>query len=170
MLETMVAAGTRFPGYQLLVAGVSNLDPQLYEPYSRLPGVKVIFDSTYDILHLADAALVTSGTATLETALLNVPEVVCYRTSAASYALAKRLIKVPYISLVNLIAGKEIVRELIQHGFNAVAVSEALQEILPGGSRREQMLAEYAELRTLVGPAGASEKAGSRMVERISGS
>jgi lipid-A-disaccharide synthase len=165
MLETMLSVRGHFPGYQFVIAGVNNLDRQLYTPYQDLPGVRVIFDSTYDILHIAEAALVTSGTATLETALLNVPEVVCYRTSGLSYWIAKRLIRVRYISLVNLIADREVVRELIQGDFNTETLVEELGRILKGGAGREKMLSDYEELRQLVGPAGASEKTGTRMVE-----
>lgn len=164
MLDTMVSVSAHYPGCQFVIAGVSNLPGELYEPYLETPGVKVIFDRTYDILHIAEAALVASGTATLETALLNIPEVVCYRTSRVSYLIARALIKVKYISLVNLIAGKEIVRELIQDDFNTAALSDELGKILPGGEKRERMLSDYRTLMEKVGPEGASEKAGSRMV------
>lgn len=169
MLKTMVSVHGYFPEYQFVIAGVGNLDRSLYEPYEKLPGVKVIFDSTYDILHLAEAALVTSGTATLETALLNVPEVVVYRTSTVSYRIARMLIKVRYISLVNLIADKEIVRELIQDDFNTLSLVNELKKIVKGGAERKRMLSDYEALRAKVGPAGASVKAGSRMVEWTSG-
>ncbi len=169
MLKTMVSAHAYFPEHQFVIAGVGNLDRALYEPYEKLPGVRVIFDRTYDILHLAEAALVTSGTATLETALLNVPEVVVYRTSAISYRIARMLIKVRYISLVNLIADKEIVRELIQDDFNTMSLVNELKKIVKGGAERPRMLSDYEALRTKVGPAGASVKAGGRMVEWTSG-
>src|SRR5690606_37469216 len=94
-------------------------------------------------------------------------EVVCYRTSAISYQIAKWLIRVPYISLVNLIAGREVVRELIQHDFNALTLADELRKILPDGERREKIMADYTELAERVGPAGASEKAGSQMVAQL---
>ncbi len=169
MLKTMVSVHVYFPGYQFVIAGVSNLDRSLYEPYEKLSGVKVIFDRTYDILHLAEAALVTSGTATLETALLNVPEVVVYRTSTVSYQIARMLVKVRYISLVNLIADKEIVRELIQDDFNVISLVNELKKITKGGAGRSRMLSDYDALRTKVGPEGASVKTGSRIVEWTTG-
>jgi lipid-A-disaccharide synthase len=169
MLKTMVSAHVYFPEYRFVIAGVSNLDRRLYEPYEKLSGVKVIFDRTYDILHLAEAALVTSGTATLETALLNVPEVVVYRTSTISYRIARMLIKVRYISLVNLIADREIVRELIQDDFNVMSLVNELKKITKGGAGRSRMLSDYEALRGKVGQEGASVKAGSRMVEWTAG-
>lgn len=167
MLETMLSVRHSFPTYQFVVAGVSNLDPALYKPYEALPGVRIVFDKTYDLLHLAEAAIVTSGTATLETALFQVPEVVIYRTSAVSYWIARRLIKVRYISLVNLIADREIVKELIQEDFHAERLTGELAMILPDSEGRERMLADYQMLARLVGGAGASEKAGRKMVEWV---
>ncbi|MFA7472935.1 MAG: lipid-A-disaccharide synthase [Spirosomataceae bacterium] len=167
MLATMVAVRDQFPDYEWVIAAVSSLDPELYRPYHNLPGVKIVFDRTYDLLNVASAALVTSGTATLETALFKVPEIVCYRTSNLSYQIAKRVIRVPYISLVNLIAGREMVRELIQGEFNTVNLVDELRRILPGGTKHQQLLADYEELASLVGPPGASEKAGSRMVAEV---
>lgn len=167
MLTTMLSIRSEFQDYQFLIAGVDNLDPSLYSQFEALPDTKVIYGKTYDILHQATAAVVTSGTATLETALLNVPEVVVYRTSAVSYWIAKQLIKVRFISLVNLIADREIVRELIQGDFNTARLAKELRGILPGGEERTKMLADYEELSQLVGGAGASEKAGSSMVDWV---
>ncbi|GAA4444327.1 lipid-A-disaccharide synthase [Ravibacter arvi] len=167
MLKTMVAVQADFPEHQFVIAAVNSLDKQLYEPFANLPGITIVFDQAYDVLHVAEAALVTSGTATLETALLKVPEVVCYRTSGISYWVAKRLIKVKFISLANLIAGREIVRELIQHELTPQKVSDELRRILPGGPERKRLLEDYEELAGLVGPAGASRKAGSSMVNWV---
>src|SRR5690554_2951029 len=117
MMDLMVEIAPRYQHAQFVIAGVSNLDPTVYQD-AESAGIKVVFDQTYDLLHHANAAVVTSGTATLETALFGVPQVVVYKTSSISYHIAKRLIKVPYISLVNLIAGKEVVKELIQEDYS----------------------------------------------------
>jgi hypothetical protein len=103
-----------FPDYQFVVAGVSTFSPEFYAQFTQGTNIKILYEQTYDLLSHAEAALVTSGTATLETALFNVPQIVCYKTSAISYAIGKMVIKVKYISLVNLIADKEVVKELIQ--------------------------------------------------------
>jgi lipid-A-disaccharide synthase len=164
MLEGMLSIKSAFPEYEFVVAGVSSLPAFLYEEYLRLPGVSIVYEAAYDLLHVAEAALVASGTATLETALLGVPEVVCYRTSSISYHIARRLIRVPYISLVNLIMEKEAVRELIQHDFHPLRLTEELRQILPGGNRRGEVVQDYEELKQRVGKAGASERAGEAMV------
>lgn len=165
MLDTMLSIRAHFREYQFVIAGVRDLPAALYEKYTALPDVHVVYESTYDLLSVAEAALVTSGTATLETALLNVPEVVCYRTSAISYFVAKSLIKVPYISLVNLISEKEVVKELIQDELNTHRLTEELRAIVKGGNRRESQLADYTRLHRLVGEPGASHRAGSLMVD-----
>ena len=116
---------------------------------------------------MAEAALVTSGTAPLETALLNIPEVVCYKTSAISYAVAKRLIKVPFISLVNLIMEKEVIRELIQDELNEQELVMELKSILKKGSKRAIQLNDYKKLQSLVGGPGASERTGGLMVNYL---
>ncbi|WP_247234587.1 lipid-A-disaccharide synthase [Telluribacter sp. SYSU D00476] len=167
MLDTMLTVQPHFPEYQFIISGVRNLPASLYEKYQALPHVQVVFEATYDILSVAEAALVTSGTATLETALLNIPEVVCYRTSGISYAIAKRLIRVPYISLVNLIMNKEVVRELIQDELNTQQLVDELRAILPDGIKRQEQLQDYARLQELVGGPGASERAGALMVKYL---
>ena len=119
------------------------------------------------MLHVATAALVTSGTATLETALLNVPQVVCYKTTGITYAIAKRLIAVPFISLVNLIANREVVKELIQKDLTPEQIMTEFQAILPGHSGRDSQLAGYADVQKKMGEPGASERAGRIMVEDL---
>lgn len=170
MLDMMLTVQPHFPGYQFVIAGVKNLPADLYQKYLSEHKAAIVFEATYDLLHVAQAALVTSGTATLETALLNVPEVVCYKTSAFSYALAKRLIRIPFISLVNLIMDKEVVRELIQQELNEKQLAEELASLLPGGAKRSLQLREYARLQEMVGGPGASERAGRLMVKYLSGS
>lgn len=166
-LETMLDIRSAFPAYSFVIAGVNSLPGELYEKYQSLSGVSVVFESTYDLLTLAEAALVTSGTATLETALFNVPQVVCYRTSTMSYQIAKRLIRVPFISLVNLIMEKETVRELIQDDFSLPNLKAELGAILPNGIKRALVLNDYQQLAERVGESGASERAGAAMVQYL---
>lgn len=168
MLDTMLTTQKHFPGYQYVIAGVKNLPATLYDQYLSSGKAVIVYESTYDLLSVADAALVTSGTATLETALLKVPEVVCYRTSAISYALAKRLIRIPFISLVNLILEKEAVRELIQDELNEGNLVAELKRILPGGAKHEQQMRDYERLGELVGGAGASERTGALIARYLS--
>jgi lipid-A-disaccharide synthase len=159
MLPKMMEIADRYPDYQFVVAGVDNLADDIYASCAGNSNVKVIFNETYNLLHNAEAALVTSGTATLETALLNCPQVVCYSTGKIQYALGKHFIKVPYISLVNLIMGKETVRELIQGDFSLGNICTELDGILPNGAKRIAQLRDYEELRRRVGEAGASVRA-----------
>jgi len=167
MLDLMLTVQPHFPGYHFVIAGVKNLPESLYEKYRAIRNVSVVYESTYDLLAVSEAALVTSGTATLETALLNIPEVVCYKTSGFSYAIAKKLIRVPFISLVNLIMEKEVVRELIQDDLNKEQLVDELRAILTNGSKREMQLKDYSLLHKLVGGKGASERAGALMVNYI---
>lgn len=161
MLEVMLTTRKHFPTYQYVIAGVRNLPSSLYDQYLAGGKAVIVYESTYDLLAVADAALVTSGTATLETALLKVPEVVCYRTSAISYALARRLIRIPFISLVNLILDREAVRELIQHELNETELVKEIKRILPGGEGHAQQVRDYEQLAGLVGGPGASERTGA---------
>lgn len=167
MLDTMLTTQKHFPDYQYVIAGVQNLPSTLYDHYLSSGKATIVYESTYDLLSVADAALVTSGTATLETALLQVPEVVCYRTSTISYALAKRLIRIPFISLVNLILEKEAVRELIQDELNEANLVAELKRILPGGDKNQSQMQDYERLAELVGEAGASERTGGLIVKYL---
>ncbi|OIN59882.1 lipid-A-disaccharide synthase [Arsenicibacter rosenii] len=170
ILPAMLAATRQFPDCQFVVGTVSNLDASLYDNLlTDYPDVIRVNDAAYDLLHVATAALVTSGTATLETALFHVPQVVCYKTTWVSYEIAKRLIAVPFISLVNLIANREIVRELIQNDCTPMQVAGELAMILPGGQKREQQLADYREIQHIMGGPGASERAGTAMVQALLG-
>ncbi len=167
MLPTMLSATRHFPDYRFVVGTVSNLPTSLYdELLQNYPNVGRVNDAAYDLLTVATAALVTSGTATLETALFTVPQVVCYKASKLFYAIAKRAMSVRFISLVNLIADREVVKELIQDFREDTVVSE-LRAILPGGSRRADQLAGYAEVRQRMGEPGASERAGALMVQAL---
>ncbi len=167
MLPVMLAATRQFPDYQFVVGTVGNLPADLYDSLMvNYPDVGRVGDAAYDLLSIATAALVTSGTATLETALLNVPQVVCYKASWFFYQLGKRVLAVPFISLVNLIAGREVVKELIVDFTLDNTVAE-LRTIAPGGPRRDPQLAGYADVRAKMGQPGASERAGRRMVELV---
>lgn len=167
-LPIMLEAADRFSGdYQIVVAGAPSLPLNFYTPLLKGRKVVVVQNKTYDLLSTASAAMVTSGTATLETALFKVPEVVCYKGSAISYQIARRLIKVPYISLVNLIMNREVVKELIQHECNANSIADEMQRILPGGAGRETMLNEYDRLIETLGGSGASAKTAKLMLKTI---
>lgn len=127
----------------------------------------MIYDDTYSLLVNSDAALVTSGTATLETAIAGIPQVVCYRTSGLSYAVARMLVKIRFISLVNIIMDKEIVKELIQNDLNERRLASELNIILPGGRKREQMIANYSVLKKKLSGRGASERIAKDMYHSL---
>ncbi len=167
MGSKLQAIAGQLPDMQFVVAAVDNLDDELYAAF-RGPNIQLLKNNTYNLLSVADASITTSGTATLETALFHCPQVVVYKTSTLTYMIAKRLIKIPFISLVNLIAGKEIVKELIQDEFSTTRVVEELSEILPGGIKRTKMMEEYKELDGLMGSPGASEKT-ARLILEYSG-
>lgn len=170
MLDKMLTTVPQFPQHQFVVGRVSNLPETLYtEALRNYPNVKIVTDAAYDLLQVAEAALVTSGTATLETALFRVPQVVCYQTTWLSYQIAKRVIAVPYISLVNLIMGKEVVKELIQDDLNPKRLNEELGKLVKGGSYRATQLADYETLHQKMGEPGASDRAGTLMVESVIG-
>jgi len=163
MLQEMVKMKTHFSNYQFVIAGAPSQDLSFY---TALVGedVKIVHNQTYDLLQQSEAALVTSGTATLETALFNVPEVVCYKGSWMSYQIAKRLIKIDYISLVNLIMDRETVKELIQGEFNESNLKLELGLVVEGGQNREQMLSDYKLLATQLGGKGASKRTAELIV------
>ncbi len=162
ILPVMMAVVPGFPEYQCVIAGAPSLDTEQYEPYLNA-GVTLIRDQTYPLLQHAHAALVTSGTATLETALLGVPQVVCYKGGWVSYQIARRLIRLEYISLVNLIMGREVVPELIQGDLKPRKLAAALRDILAGPGRENQ-LQSYRQLREKLGGPGASAQAAELIV------
>ncbi|MCE3296587.1 MAG: lipid-A-disaccharide synthase [Crocinitomicaceae bacterium] len=166
-LPIMLEAAKAFPEYEIVVAGAPSLDIDFYIPFFAGSDVKIIHGKTYDILSLSEAAIVTSGTATLETALFEVPEVVCYKASSISYAIAKRLVKIKFISLVNLIMDREVVKELIQHECNAKAIEQELKHLVKGGSRREEVLNSYKILKEKLGSGGASQKVAQSLLKTI---
>lgn len=165
-LYVMIEAMRDFPQYQPVIAGAPGIDKDFYAPYLA-SGVPVVYGKTYDLLNNSHAALVTSGTATLETALFNVPQVVCYATPLARiYSwLKKHFLKVEHVSLVNLIAGKEVVRELVAADMTLVNVKNELLRILPAESEdRAAMLREYARMMEILGKPGASRRAAEKIV------
>ena len=163
----MVALAKEHPEWQFVVAGVSWLSGELYEEFTAGSNVKVLTDKTYGLLKYASAAVVCSGTATLETALIGTPEVVCYRMDEFSYRVARIFVKIGFISLVNIIMGREVVRELIQHDMTIENASEELRAIVEGGGKHQKMMNDYSELRAIVGGEGASERFAARMVEEL---
>ena len=169
-LPVMLSMARYFPEYQFVMAQAPSLDDSFIRSFTdAYPNVSVVKGQTYALLLQASAALVTSGTATLETALFGVPEVVCYKGSPISYFFAKRLIKVKYISLVNLIMDKPVVKELIQHDLTEENLLKELTLILKDEARREQMKADYAVLWTLLGDGTASRKAAEAIVAAVNG-
>ena len=157
MLRVMLSIVSDFPEYQFVIAGAPSQEYHFYEQFLNTKNVQFISNKTYDLLSIATAALVTSGTATLETALFKVPEVVCYKGSWASYQIAKRIITLKYISLVNLIMDEEVVTELIQDECNTTNLKIALSKLLED-THRKWLLEQYNDLESKLGGIGASEK------------
>lgn len=164
MIPLMSAVVGRFPDINFAVATVSNLDKALYHELTKHKNVRLVEENTYDLLMNSRAAIVTSGTATLETALLKVPQVVVYRTSTITYKFAKFLVSIPFISLVNLIAGRQIIRELIQSDANEMTVSDELQRLLFDSSYRQEILEGYEEIMLKLDTGSASENAAELMI------
>ena len=170
-LPMMIEAVKLFPDFQPILAGAPGIDKEFYAPYLDA-GVEVVFGQTYDLLNNSYAALVTSGTATLETALFNVPQVVCYAMPMGRvYSwLKERFLKVKYVSLVNLVAGKEVVRELVAGDMTLHNVVAELGELLSSdGKKRTAMLGEYSRMMEILGKPGASARAAGKMVSLLKG-
>jgi len=159
ILPEMVLTAELFPQYQFVIAGAPNFDRLYYDRFIRGRSIPVVFNATYDLLLNSRAAIVTSGTATLETALLKVPQVVVYKAAPLSIAIARLVIKIRFISLVNLIMEREVVRELIQSDCTAPTIAQELSGLLKDSAVRQKMLSDYQELAQRVGEAGASERA-----------
>ncbi|WEK35948.1 MAG: lipid-A-disaccharide synthase [Candidatus Pseudobacter hemicellulosilyticus] len=165
-LPIMLEVTRKFPEYEFVVAEAPGQEASFYKPLLRgYPNVSSVRGQTYELLYHSSAAMVTSGTATLETALFGVPEVVCYKGSNISYQIAKRLIKVKYISLVNLIMDKLVVKELIQDDLTPRNIRAELNELLNNEERKQQVKQDYASLKQLLGEGGhASTKAAVSIV------
>ncbi|SHF77945.1 lipid-A-disaccharide synthase [Salegentibacter echinorum] len=166
MLEVMLSITQDFPEYQFIIAGAPSQETEFYATFIKKKNIKLVMNQTYNILSLSTAALVTSGTATLETALFKVPEVVCYKGSFISYHIAKRIINLSYISLVNLIMDREVVKELIQEDFNKKTLKTELDKILDK-DRRKQIFEDYYALEQKLGGKGASQKTADLIVAAI---
>ncbi len=167
MLEIMLSVVPDFPDYQFAIAGAPGLSHEFYAPFLTDARVHLVHNRTYDLLSNASAALVTSGTATLETALFKVPEVVCYKGGWISYQIAKRILTLKYISLVNLIMDKEVVKELIQSELNTKNLTTELHKLFDS-EKRSEMLANFDELERKLGGSGASKKAAKHIVSLLS--
>ena len=165
-LPDMIRAASAFPGYQLVLAAAPGISPEYYKEYVGNSDVKIIFNRTYPLLRHAEAALVTSGTATLETALFRVPQAVCYHTPIGKVIafLKRHVLKVKYISLVNLIADREVVKELVADTMTVEQVRAELRRILYDGEYRRQMLSGYDYMASRLGEAGAPGRAAKEMV------
>lgn len=166
MLQVMLSIVPDFQNYQFVIAGAPSLDNAFYQKFLSKTNVFFVSNQTYTLLSYAHAALVTSGTATLETALFKVPQVVCYKGNWISYQIAKRIITLDYISLVNLIMEKEVVKELIQGELTTKNLKSELSKILEGQTR-ERVLDDYASLVKKLGGSGASEKTAKLIVENM---
>ena len=165
-LPDMLRAAASFPDYQLVLAGAPGISPEYYKQYVGEADVKILFNKTFPLLRQAEAALVTSGTATLETALFRVPQVVCYHTPIGKIIafLKRHVLKVKYISLVNLIADREVVKELVADTMTVEQIRSELKSILYDEQYRRQMLDGYEYVASRLGKAGAPRHAASKMV------
>ena len=167
MLSVMLSVTSDFPDYQFVIAGAPSQEFSFYQPFLKDQNIHFIANKTYDLLSHSHAALVTSGTATLETALFKVPEVVCYKGNWISYQIAKRILTLKYISLVNLILDQEVVTELIQDDCNTQKIKSELEKIL-NPITRQRVLKDYAQLETKLGGPGASKKTAHLIVTNSS--
>lgn len=166
MLPLMTSISARYPGYEFVLAGAPSVEISYYQQFEGFKSIKVLTGQTHELLRYSFAALVTSGTATLETALFEVPQVVCYKGSAVSFAIARRIVDVKYISLVNLIMDRQVVTELIQDDFNEINLERELNVILDP-DQREKMIADYHLLKERLGGAGASARAAENIRQML---
>jgi lipid-A-disaccharide synthase len=163
ILPRMLKAVNHFKGHRFVIAGVNGIPEKLYQKIIGSLPVTILFNHTLELFRISDAALVKSGTSTLEAALMGTPQVVCYRGDPVSFAIARRLVKVRFISLVNLILDREAVRELIQFLLTEKNLVDELTAILPGGEKRNIMVEDYNSLKNILGPSGASDRIASEM-------
>jgi lipid-A-disaccharide synthase len=170
MLPTMAEVAKANPQFQFVVAAVRTLPQELYKPVTDVPGIKLVFESTYDLLSISSAALVTSGTATLETALFKVPEALIYKASFLEEKLVRALIKVPYIGLVNLIADSPAIKEFIQKDMNVKNLNEELERLINNEEYRKKIFGEYERIYQILDTGSASENAGRLMVSYLTNS
>ncbi|MFA6949219.1 MAG: lipid-A-disaccharide synthase [Lentimicrobiaceae bacterium] len=159
VLPIMLSVLQDFTEINFVIAGISTIGESFYRAITKSHHIEIVMDDTYNLLQKSQAALVTSGTATLETALIGVPEVVCYHANRISYSIARQLVKVKYISLVNLIMNRLVVKELIQYELNRQTLRSELNNLLNNTKYQQDMLNSYDELRNMLGGKGASERA-----------
>jgi lipid-A-disaccharide synthase len=167
ILGIMVSVLPDFKQYQFVIAGASSLKEDFYRKICPDKNVKIVFNQTYALLKHSDAATVTSGTATLETALIGTPQVVCYKGYKLSYMIARKIVKVPYISLVNLIMQRESVKELIQDRLTERNLTSELKKILESPPNRNRIIQEYRELKEKLGGKGASARTARLMIQYL---
>ena len=169
-LPAMIEVTKHLTGqYDIVLAGAPSIDPNYYQQFLNDSSVRLVVNETYPLLAKATAALVTSGTATLETCMFRVPQVVCYETPLPQLIgfLKRHFIKVKWVSLVNLVANREVVRELVAETFSVENIRRELEAILPGGSQRERMLSDYDEVHRLLGDSQAPDEAARIMIEKL---
>jgi lipid-A-disaccharide synthase len=169
-LPAMIEATRHLTGqYDLVLAGAPSIEPSYYEPFLKGSAVRIVYNETFPLLAQATAALVTSGTATLETCMFRVPQVVCYYTPLPRLIgmLRKLILKVKYVSLVNLIADREVVKELVAETFSVENIRRELEAILPGGTHRQQMLDDYEDVHRRLGESDAPDHAAKLMIQLL---
>lgn len=168
-LPTMLEVIKKFPNYQAIIAGAPGIDPDYYNMYINDSSCKIIFDQTYRLLSYSNAALVTSGTATLETSLFRVPQVVCYKTPIPqiAYWAFKNILHTPYISLVNLIANKEVVKELFAKYFSQQNITDEVNRLLNDKTYKNKMLEGYDQIINTLGESGASDRAANLILKKL---
>jgi lipid-A-disaccharide synthase len=168
-LPRMIEAGLRFPDYQVVIAGAPGIDAELYDSILKGRKVSVVFGKTYELLQQAKAAVVNSGTATLETALIGTPEVVVYHVPCGrlGYLVKEIVVRTGFVSLVNIVAGKLVVKELLAHLFTPKNIAAELDLILNDKTYRQTMLSEYSIMKSALGEAGTAERAAKKMVSSL---
>ncbi len=168
MLTVMLDVVKMFPNYQFVIACAPSLPVSYYKKIiGEKSNVRLVVNRTYQLLQLSSAAIVTSGTATLETALLDVPEVVCYKANKISYLIARQVARLKYICLVNLIMDRLVVKELIQGDMTANSIRDELQSLLNSSKRQKKLLEDYEELKSVLGNAGASDRAAETIISYV---
>jgi lipid-A-disaccharide synthase len=167
MLKIMTQVAREFPDYKFVIAGLSSYSEAFYNKFISQKNIRLVFDQTYELLKHSKAALVTSGTATLETALIGTPQVVCYKGGKLSFYIAKKLVKIEFISLVNLIMNRIVVKELIQNNYTAKNVKNELSELLKNEKYRQNIINDYNMLKEMLGGKGASLKAADLIINYL---
>jgi lipid-A-disaccharide synthase len=167
MLSRMISVRETYPDYQFVVAGVRSVPAGIYSEILSGSDVKVVYEQMYALLNSSELALVTSGTATLETALAGVPQVVCYYTSPVTYMLARMVLRIRFISLVNIIMEREVVKELIQGDLNQYNLVKEAGLLLRGGWKREVMQSDYRRLSDMLSGKGAAAAVARNMVDSL---